>query len=92
MLNVSMYISTGDNMTQLDLFEDVDQKVKDFVDANAFDLTDEVVDFINERLTEIFNTDYDTIPVDDFDTQVAMADAIMKQVGKNLQSNPEEWI
>lgn len=79
-------------MTQLDLFEDVDQKVKDFVDANAFDLTDEVVDFINERLTEIFNTDYDTIPVDDFDTQVAMADAIMKQVGKNLQSNPEEWI
>lgn len=92
MLNVSMYISTGDNMTQLDLFEDVDQKVKDFVDANSFDLTDEVIDFINERLTEIFNTDYDTIPVDDFDTQVAMADAIMKQVGKNLQSNPEEWI
>lgn len=79
-------------MTQLDLFEDVDQKVKNFVDTNAFDLTDEVVDFINERLTEMFNTDYDTIEVDDFDTQVAMADAIMKQVGKNLQSNPEEWI
>ena len=79
-------------MTQLDLFEDVDQKVKNFVDTNAFDLTDEVVDFINERLTDIFNTDYDTIEVDDFDTQVAMADAIMKQVGKNLQSNPEEWI
>lgn len=79
-------------MTQLDLFEDVDQKVKNFVDTNAFDLTDEVVDFINERLTEMFNTDYDTIEVDDFDTQCAMADAIMKQVGKNLQSNPEEWI
>lgn len=79
-------------MTQLDLFEDEEQKVKDFVKINSFDLTDEVVDFINERLTEIFNMDYDTIVVDDYDTKCACADAIMKQIGKNLQSNPEEWI
>lgn len=79
-------------MTQLDLFEDVDQKVQDFVNANAFHMTDDVVDYINERLTDMFNMDYDTIPVDDFDTKCAIADAIMKQIGKNLQSTPEEWI
>lgn len=79
-------------MTQLDLFKDEDQQVKDFVEANSFHLTDDVVDYINERLTEMFNIDYDTIHVDDFDTKCAMAEAIMKQIGKNLQSTPEEWI
>lgn len=80
---------------QLDLFKDETQQVEDFVNANSFHLTDEVVDFINERLTEIFNArdgDYDTVDVDIFDLQCAMADAMMKQVGKNLQSTPEEWI
>ena len=80
---------------QLDLFKDQDQEVKDFVEANAFHLTDDVVDFINERLTEIFNArdgDYDTVDVDVYDLQCAMADGIMKQIGKNLQSNPEEWV
>ena len=82
-------------MTQLDLFQDNDQQVKDFVEANSFHLTDDVVDFINERLTEIFNArdgDYDSVDVDVFDLQCAMADAMMKQIGKNLQSTPEEWI
>lgn len=79
-------------MTQLDLFKDEDQQVKDFVEANSAHLTDDVVDYINERLTEIFNIDYDTIPVDDFDTKCAMAEAMMNQIGKNLQSTPEEWI
>ena len=77
---------------QLDLFEDTDQKVRDFVDAHSGNLTDEVIDFINERLTEIFNSDYDTISVDDYDMQCAMADEIMKSIGKNLQINPEEWV
>ena len=80
-------------MTQLDLFKDNDEQVKDFVEANSFHLTDEVVDFINERLTEIFNArDSSLEEFFDFDLQCAMADAIMKQVGVNLQSNPEEWI
>ena len=80
-------------MTQLDLFEDKDEQVKDFVEAHAFHLTDEVVDFINERLTEIFNDgDYDSAPSDNYDLLCEMVDAMMKQVGKNLQSNPEEWV
>ena len=82
-----MSIFTGDNM-QLDLFKDADQEVKGFVEANSFHLTDEVVDFINERLTDIFNV----ANVSTYDVQCEIADTMMKQIGQNLQSNPEEWI
>jgi hypothetical protein len=83
-----MFISIGDNMTQLDLFEDKAETVKNFVDDNSGNLTDEVIDYINERLTEIF-TDED---ISDYDLQVVMADELMKAIGKNLQITPEEWV
>ena len=83
-----MFISIGDNMTQLDLFEDKDEKVKNFVDDHSGNVTDEVIDYINERLTEIF-TDED---ISDYDLQVVMADELMKAIGKNLQITPEEWV
>jgi len=75
-------------MTQLDLFEDKDEKVKNFVDDHSGNVTDEVIDYINERLTEIF-TDED---ISDYDLQVVMADELMKAIGKNLQITPEEWV
>ena len=75
-------------MTQLDLFEDKVETVKNFVDDNSGNLTDEVIDYINERLTEIF-TDED---ISDYDLQVVMADELMKAIGKNLQITPEEWV
>ena len=83
-----MFISIGDNMTQLDLFEDKEEKVKNFVDDNSGNLTDEVIDYINERLTEIFTEE----DIGDYDLQVVMADELMKAIGKNLQLTPEEWI
>ena len=75
-------------MTQLDLFEDKEEKVKNFVDDNSGNLTDEVIDYINERLTEIFTEE----DIGDYDLQVVMADELMKAIGKNLQLTPEEWI
>ena len=75
-------------MTQLDLFEDKDEKVKNFVDDHSGNVTDEVIDYINERLTEIF-TDED---ISDYDLQAVMADELMKSIGKNLQITPEEWV
>ena len=73
---------------QLDLFEDKDQTVKDFVDSHSGNFTDDVIDMINERLTEVFNDE----GLDDYDTMADIADALMKRVGQNLQLTPEEWI
>lgn len=75
-------------MTQLDLFEDKAEIVQDFVDRHSGNFTDEVIDMINERLTEVF-TDED---IGDYDVQASMADELMKSIGKNLQMTPEEWI
>jgi hypothetical protein len=72
---------------QQELFEDTSHLVKDFVDDHSGNMTDEVIDYINERLTEIFNDE----EVDDFDLMTQMADELMKSVGKNLQITPEEW-
>lgn len=75
-------------MTQLDLFEDKAETVKSFVDDHSGNLTDEVIDYINERLTDIFNDE----GISDYDVQAEMADELMKSIGKNLQMTPEEWI
>ena len=73
---------------QQELFEDTSHLVKDFVDDHSGNMTDEVIDYINERLTDIFNDE----GISDYDVQAEMADELMKSIGKNLQMTPEEWI
>ena len=74
---------------QKELFEDDrSHLVKNFVDDHSGNLTDEVIDHINERLTEIFNDE----GFDDFDLMPEVVDAIMKRIGENLQLTPEEWV
>jgi hypothetical protein len=43
---------------------------------------------INERLTEVFNDE----GISDYDIQADIADTLMKRIGENLQTNPEEWV
>ena len=75
-------------MIQQELFEDKAETIKSFVSDHSGNLTDEVIDYINERLTEIYNDE----GVSDYDAQAEIADEIMKSIGKNLQITPEEWI
>jgi len=64
------------------------QVIKNFVDRHSGNFTDDVIDMINERLTEVFNDE----GISDYDIQADIADELMKSIGKNLQINPEEWI
>jgi hypothetical protein len=74
---------------QLEMFEeDRSHLVKDFVDSHSGNFTDDVIDMINERLTEVFNDE----GFDDYDLMTEIVDEMMKSIGKNLQINPEEWV
>jgi hypothetical protein len=81
-----MFISTGDNMSNTQVNNT--QVIKDFVDRHSGNFTDDVIDMINERLTEVFNDE----GISDYDIQADIADTLMKRIGENLQTNPEEWI
>ena len=81
-----MFISTGDNMSNTQVNNT--QVIKDFIDRHSYNFTDDVIDMINERLTEVFNDE----GISDYDIQADIADELMKSVGKNLQTNPEEWV
>jgi hypothetical protein len=80
------FISTGDNMSNTQVNNT--QVIKDFVDRHSGNFTDDVIDMINERLTEVFNDE----GISDYDIQADIADTLMKRIGENLQTNPEEWI
>jgi type I site-specific restriction endonuclease len=73
---------------QLDLFKTRTSEVLDFVDSHSVNFTDDVIDMVNERLTEIFNDE----GISDYDIQADIADALMKRISQNLQCTPEEWI
>jgi hypothetical protein len=81
-----MFISTGDNMSNTQVNNT--QVIKDFVDSHSCNFTDDVIDMINERLTEVFNDE----GISDYDIQADIADTLMKRIGENLQTNPEEWV
>ena len=81
-----MSTSIGDNMSVTEVNNT--KVITEFVDDHSGFFTDDVIDMINERLTEIFNDE----GIDDYDVQVEIADALMKRIGENLQLNPEEWI
>ena len=81
-----MFISTGDNMSNTQVNNT--QVIKDFVDRHSCNFTDDVIDMINERLTEVFNDE----GISDYDIQADIADTLMKRIGENLQTNPEEWV
>ena len=86
-----MFISIGDNMAQqLDLFEHKTRTslVQNFVDDHSGNFTDDVIDMINERLTELFNDE----DIGDYDIQADIAFLLMKRISENLQLNPEDWI
>jgi hypothetical protein len=72
---------------QLDMFEDQTKLVSDFVSEHSASFTEDVVDSINERLTDIFNDE----GFDDYDVMSDIAEALMKRIGENLQSTPENW-
>ena len=83
-----MFISIGDNMAkQLDLFEKNYDLIRDFVENHATNLTEDVKDMINERLSELFQDE----DIDDYDTMAEIADSIICEVAENLQRTPEEW-
>jgi hypothetical protein len=74
---------------QQELFEeDKSHLVKDFIDRHSGSFTDEVIDIVNERLTEVFNDE----GFDDYDLMAEIADTMMKDIGNKLQMNPEEWV
>ena len=81
-----MFISIGDNMSVTQVNNA--QVIKNFVDSHSGNFTDEVIDMVNERLTDIFNDE----GFDDYDTMADIADALMKRIGQNLQLTPEEWV
>jgi hypothetical protein len=72
-----MFISTGDNMSNTQVNN-----------SHSCNFTDDVIDMINERLTEVFNDE----GISDYDIQADIADTLMKRIGENLQTNPEEWV
>jgi hypothetical protein len=83
-----MFTSIGDNMAkQLDLFEKNYDLIRDFVENHATNLTEDVKDMINERLSELFQDE----DIDDYDTMAEIADSIICEVAENLQRTPEEW-
>jgi len=81
-----MSTSIGDNMSVTQVNNA--KVITEFVDDHSGFFTDDVIDMINERLTEIFNDE----GISDYDVQVEIADALMKRIGQNLQLTPEEWI
>ena len=64
------------------------QVIKDFVDSHSYNFTDDIIDIINERLTEVFTDE----GISEYDIQAEIADTLMKRIGENLQTNPEEWV
>jgi hypothetical protein len=81
-----MSIFTGDNMAkQLKLFEKNYDLIRDFVEKHAANMTDDVKDMINERLSELFQDEN----IDDYDTMAEIAESIIDEVSENLQYIPE---
>ena len=72
---------------QLDLFKKNYDLIRDFVENHATNLTEDVKDMINERLSELFQDE----DIDDYDTMAEIADSIICEVAENLQRTPEEW-
>lgn len=70
---------------QLKLFEKNYDLIRDFVEKHAANMTDDVKDMINERLSELFQDEN----IDDYDTMAEIAESIIDEVSENLQYIPE---